>query len=136
MAARQLWAIPFGALIVFATTLSIDRWTAAAEGRPGLLSPLMPSEDQPTSPELERFKKEFAEAAGILEYHHEVYERIGARRWEQEVRPTIAARLLRKMAEDTGILVPTDAQIIDWAKTNPASVRGVLEGYLRGGSGR
>lgn len=123
--ARDWWALPLALGAAGLIALSMERWSAAAEGA---ASPA-PAEGQALS-EAQAFKEEFARAAGILEYHHVVYDRIGAERWEREVRPTLLPRLLRRMIEDTGIVIPTDRQILDWARDHPGSVRAVLDGYL------
>jgi len=125
-AAVILFVPAFVALVI----LSQDRWGAVAEGQPGLFFPLAPEEGRYTSPELEKFKRDFLEATGLLEYHHTIFERIGAEAWETRVRPTIYQRLLGRMLLDTGILIPTDPQIIEWARRHPESVRQVLESYL------
>jgi hypothetical protein len=127
---HDITALLFVPICVALVVLSQDRWGAVAEGQPGFFFPLMPREGRFTSPELDKFKHDFLEAAGLLDFHHTIFERIGAERWEREVRPTVYQRLLGRMVGDTGILLPNDQQIIDWARQRPGSVREVLESYL------
>lgn len=120
---RRDWlAIPLALLAVVLITVSMELWSAAAEAAS--------TAGDTDLQEGKAFKEEFARAAGILEYHHLVFEKIGAERWEREVRPTLIPRLLRRMFEDTGIVIPTDKQILEWGRTHQGSVRTVLDGYL------
>lgn len=135
MAPRDLVGFVLAVAFAGLTILSMDRWSAAAEvPEPGLFYPLMPADEAEaaaaTTPELRRLKRAFVDAAGVFELHNEVFEGVGRERWEAEVSPAMYRSLLGRMVLDTGIVIPTDEQMIDWAKQNPDSVREVVRSYL------
>ena len=133
MAPRDV--LGFAIAIGFAglTVMSANRWSAAAE-QPGFIFPLMPADEAEaaaaTSPELQSLKLALAEAGGFFETHNEVYAAVGPERWEAEVKPAMVRSLLGRMVVDTGILIPTDEQVVQWARENPESVRETVRAFL------
>lgn len=133
MAPRDGFGIAAAFVFTFMVVLAFDRWTAIAEGQPGLFFPLMPEEDVVTEEDLisfQEFKMDFAEAAEISELHHEVYRKVGEQRWRTVVRRDLYGRILTQMIVDTGILVPTDEQIISWASENKVKIQEILKSYV------
>ena len=127
---RDLIGIFFAVVMTLLTILSMDRYQAIASGEPGLFYTMFPDSEGLLHEEFIRLKGEFAAAAGIQQFHNEIYDTVGADFWETEVKRTLYPRLLRRMATDTGIIIPSDEQIIDWAREHPDSVRDVFKSYL------
>ncbi len=132
MAPRDGFGIAATFVFTFMVILALDRWTAVAEGQPGLFFPLMPEEDVTEEDliSLQEFKMDFAEAAEITELHHEVYRKVGEEQWRTVVRRDLYGRLLKQMIADTGILVPTDEQIVSWAGDNKVKIQEILRSYV------
>jgi hypothetical protein len=93
----------------------------------------------------EGFERARAELAGIKEeilapgelrrLHHETHARVGERDWSDNVLPDLLGFLTRSTARDTGRIVPTAQDIVDWVKAHPDAVEQRLRAYAVDPSG-
>jgi hypothetical protein len=77
--------------------------------------------------EVERLEAAITES--IREKHHEVYEAVKERIWEEHIKPSVMYEVSRRMILDTGKIAPTIDDITKWIKEHPNEVIECLELY-------
>ena len=137
MATREALGIVFAIGFAFVASVSIDRWTSVAEGQPeqiGLFWPPIPAtEEERTSlgrERLQQFKEQFVEAADVQQFHNDSAAAMGLENWA-DARATLYPRLWTRMIQDTGNVLPTDEELLQWARENPESVREVIRSIAK-----
>lgn len=133
MAPRDALAVLLAVGFAVAMIVAMNRWSEAAEAaEPGAFLPLMPADEAAAAdtPELRRLKESLFGDVVSFELHNEVYTAVGPERWDAEVQPAMVRALLGRMTDDTGIVIPTDEQVIRWAEENPESVRETVRAFL------
>ena len=94
------------------TAWSTDQWfEAAAQG----------------DAEYQQLKSEFLNSAGLMQLHNEVYQQVGERAWEDQVKPQFLSSVTWATVRDTGNLLPDARDLINWVRSNPDEARRLLK---------
>lgn len=116
-----VWAAGFAVL----AAVALDRWDAHRE----LLERAVAAQPEapPIPKPLSEFKAEAIKAAGLIEFHHTIYERVGEERWEAYVKPAFAKAVLLRVIKDTGHPIPDPEEILEWLRRHPDEAKELLE---------
>lgn len=72
-------------------------------------------------------KRELLASAGLFDLHHTVYAKVGEVRWEREVKPAFLGAITRATVRETGELIPSWRQVVDWVRAHPEDARRMLK---------
>lgn len=59
-------------------------------------------------------KRELLSSAGLSDLHHAVYAKVGEARWEREVKPAFLGAITHATVRETGDIIPSWRQVVDW----------------------
>lgn len=76
---------------------------------------------------LAQLKREMIQAGELEVAHNTVYERVGEKRWEAQVKPEFLSLLTRRVAADTGDPFPDHDAIIEWLKAHREEAKRLLD---------
>lgn len=106
--ALVLMALSMGAFSAWST----DQWfDAAAQGEA----------------QYQELKKEFLNSAGLMQLHNEVYQQVGERAWEDQVKPQFLSAVTYATVRETGNLLPDGRDLIEWVRAHPEDARRLLK---------
>jgi len=77
--------------------------------------------------EYQRLKIEFLNSADLMRLHNEIYQQVGERVWEEQVKPRFLSDVTWATVRSTGNLLPDARDLIEWVRANPEEARRLLK---------